>query len=98
MLSATSVEPGRIRRKSRLPAAISSRKIPGLRLERPSPNGCRDADRKNRGCPIQGAGARALVGGHDVARIALGGIVEESFEIVVDDLSRQVLAGLSGGL
>jgi hypothetical protein len=34
----------------------------------------------------------------DVARLAADGIAEGSYEIVIDDISRQVQAGLSGGV
>lgn len=34
----------------------------------------------------------------DVARLAADGLAEGAYEIVVDDVSRQVLSGLSGGV
>jgi hypothetical protein len=34
----------------------------------------------------------------DIARIAVDGIDEDRYEILADDLSRQVLVGLSGGV
>ena len=34
----------------------------------------------------------------DVARVAIDGIANDDYEIVVDDLSRTVQAGLAGGV
>ena len=34
----------------------------------------------------------------DVARIALDGIADDSYEIIADDTSKQVLAGLAAGV
>jgi NAD(P)-dependent dehydrogenase (short-subunit alcohol dehydrogenase family) len=34
----------------------------------------------------------------DIARIALDGIADDAYEIIADDTSKQVLAGLSGGV